>query len=406
VHAQVFGSAVWEKIQPYANVYDVQGSDMFSSCMFDPDDDGNDEDSYFEPADPNRRLGPSSTCMPEFVFSYLGDTDEPFAAGRVGRASDGPGLEGSLGPGTWVESRFDLSRYRGRSVRLRWLFTSIKYGEIRTPQDAFHWNPIDCDDGWYVDDVRVSQTLGIGASTATLDASDRSYLPACGGTCTGVSASLTVSPASSPAPGAGPDWFTLSASASAADACAGDRLVYQFWVDADGNGALGDPPDWVFREESFSPEATHATPLRTTRYGVRVRCASQPACRGEAVEPFVVECPPPATHSPYVWSSNLRWDEAYLMTPPVGQVVDVSRGLLSTLRGTGTFGGESCVYNDRPYYYAMDGAIPPTGDGYYYLMRGTEPWCNEPPTWSTYHPAENPGDPGKRDREITACLPP
>ena len=40
--------------------------------MFDPADDGSDEDDYFDPTDPNRRLGPSSTCAPEFAFTRHG----------------------------------------------------------------------------------------------------------------------------------------------------------------------------------------------------------------------------------------------------------------------------------------------------------------------------------------------
>lgn len=404
VQAQVFGSPRWEKVAPYANVYDVQGSDDFSSCLFDPTDDGNDEDSYFEPSDPNRRLGPSSTCYPEFVFSYLGDTDEPFAVTAVGRASDGPGLPGSLGPGTWVESRFDLARFRGRSVRLRWLFTSIQYGDIRTPEDAFHWNPVPCDDGWYVDDVRVSQTLGIGASTASLDPADRSSLPGCAVACGGVTAALSLTPSSGPAPGGGASTVALSAAASTAGGCPGGQLVHEFRVDADGNGAIHDPADWAIAEESFSPYAAGTAPLRTTGYGVRVRCASEPACGDEVVIPFVVHCPPPAAYSPDAWWTSLRFDGPdHSSTHAAGQVMDVVRGRLSALRTAGSFGAESCHRDNWPYPATYDPERPPSGDGFYYLIRGSEAWCAETPTFRTYHPAENPGDPAKRDREITAC---
>ncbi len=43
---------VWTKLNPYQNVYDVQPEWRFSNCSFDPTDDGNDEDSYFDPTDP------------------------------------------------------------------------------------------------------------------------------------------------------------------------------------------------------------------------------------------------------------------------------------------------------------------------------------------------------------------
>lgn len=40
---------------------------------------------------------------------------------------------------------------------------------------------------------------------------------------------------------------------------------------------------------------------------------------------------------------------------------------------------------------------------YYYLVRGSEPTCDESPSYRTFAPAENPGNPSKRDAEITAC---
>jgi hypothetical protein len=119
------GGAVgnWRKIIPYENVYNAQTMDNYTNCLFDPTDDGNTEDDYFDPADPTRRLGPSSTCYPEFAFTRLGDIfyTSTFDPSAITRASDGPGLQGSRGPGTWVQSKFGLSRYRGRRVRLRFL---------------------------------------------------------------------------------------------------------------------------------------------------------------------------------------------------------------------------------------------------------------------------------------------
>lgn len=173
------GTGAWQNLIPYENVYDVQGTDQFSNCTFDPNDDGNTEDDYFDPGDPARRLGPSSTCFPEFTFSSLGDTDEPFRLTNISRASDGPGLQGSLGTGTWVESKFDLGRYRGRSIGIRLVITTIKVGDTRTHQDLFQWNPTPIDDGWYVDDLRVGPTATTGV-TVTSDETDNSSLPSTG----------------------------------------------------------------------------------------------------------------------------------------------------------------------------------------------------------------------------------
>jgi hypothetical protein len=47
-------SGSWIKIYPYVNVYDQQGENDFSNCIFDPVDDGNNEDSFFDPTDPAR----------------------------------------------------------------------------------------------------------------------------------------------------------------------------------------------------------------------------------------------------------------------------------------------------------------------------------------------------------------
>ena len=111
--ANASGAAVgnWIKLQPYLNVYDQQGVDNYFNCTFDPIDDGSTEDDFFDPTDPDRRLGPSSTCKPEFVFAYMGDTFSPFSEGALGNA-EGPGLKGSSGLGTWVESKFNLERFR------------------------------------------------------------------------------------------------------------------------------------------------------------------------------------------------------------------------------------------------------------------------------------------------------
>ena len=85
-----------------------------------------------DPSDPNRFYGPSSTCMPEFVFSQQGDTNwrNPYIAGNTLRSSDDPiGMKGSIDRGNWVETRFNLDRYKGRAVRVRLLVSTIKVGD-------------------------------------------------------------------------------------------------------------------------------------------------------------------------------------------------------------------------------------------------------------------------------------
>ena len=180
VEAQIDGSPRWIKLYPFENVYDRRPANyVWGDCTFDPVDDGNDEDSRFPwwtPGDPG--LGPSSTCRPEFTFNRQGDTGAPFSAENVGNATDGPGLEGSLGSGTWVEVRFDLSRFRGRSIRLRYVYTSMKLTDSRRLWTDLV-SPTPLDDGWYLDDVRITQTIGSTATTVGLDTAERSGIPIC-----------------------------------------------------------------------------------------------------------------------------------------------------------------------------------------------------------------------------------
>ena len=111
------------KLEPYQNVYTSMDGPNFFGCAFDPIDDGSTEDDFFDPSDPNRVFGPSSICGPELTYTHAGETSNPFDPANVGSV-DGPGLLGNWGLGTWVESKFDLSRFRGRSVRIRYLYSA------------------------------------------------------------------------------------------------------------------------------------------------------------------------------------------------------------------------------------------------------------------------------------------
>jgi hypothetical protein len=156
-------------LEPHQNVYDTRPFPLHSNCSFDPVDDGNDEEDFFDPADPTRRFGPSSTCWPERGFVDQGDTFSPFDPQNLGDA-DGPGLEGEVGAGTWVQPIFDLSRYRGRRVQLRLLQTGIQF-IAPTWEDTFSFNPTARDDGWFVDDITVTDTL-VQAADLTVDTKD------------------------------------------------------------------------------------------------------------------------------------------------------------------------------------------------------------------------------------------
>src|SRR6185503_12838585 len=166
-------------------------------------------------------------------------------------------------------TKFSLDRYRGRRIRFRFVTTSIEVSDAVTMQQALAWNPVEADDGWYIDDIKVTNTL-TSAATVTVDTADRTSLPGCGPVCTAVTAGLSASPPTTGAPG---QLAELDASSSFADRCTDGVLEFQFWADLNGNGILGDAGDHLLRGFTTDPVILQA-PDRTTRYGVEVRCST------------------------------------------------------------------------------------------------------------------------------------
>ena len=399
-------TGAWRKISPYENIYDSQVvlADAFSRCLFDPTDDGNDEDDYFDPNDPARLLGPSSTCYPEFAFSRLGWTyfNDPFDPARIGHAGDGPGLQGSRGPGTWVESKFNLARWRGRRLRFRFLTTSIEVFDNVSWQQASHWNPNEADDGWYIDDIKVTNTL-TSAATVSVDTADRSGLPACGPVCTGVTPSLVVTPGATVCG----DVFTLDASGSSADQCPGGALQFRFWWiwhELPPGGVLNELRATLLQDWNENGILTH--PVQTIGahpYHVEVRCSTLPACGASTTSTATVDSCPVVVRFPYTIrfdsKSTLSWET------PMPRV-DFVRGSLGELRASGgNFVGtedEEVVSSGA----SIDDPLPDplSGEGKYYLLRGFNRY--NPPdrctrySWMTGSPAELPGAGGTRDEDL------
>jgi len=188
----------WTTIDPKVNRYDSRPApNIYAICYFDPVDDGNTEDtlfgyydsdppvgliedryasvrgSYVTHAADTDLLGPSSNCFPRMVFASAGDTDEPFDPTNLNGPVTGPGLRGASGPGTWVEPRFSLDRYRGRSIRLRFLSSGWQIGEYSWTGPGEEDDSVD--DGWWIDDVTVTHTL-MQPATVSVDDKDNSNL--------------------------------------------------------------------------------------------------------------------------------------------------------------------------------------------------------------------------------------
>ncbi len=387
---------VWIKIFPYKNLYHSQGTDNFTECVFDPIDDGSNEDDFFDPTDPNRRLGPSSTCFPEFVFTDLGHTgfQSVYNPTQVGSATDGLGesFAGSVGPGTWVESAFDLSRFRGFRLKLRFLFTSIG---VAAPGEDYNelfglpegWTG---DDGWYIDDVTVTNALS-NAATLGVDTATPAPAATCSTLCSGLSAALASNlPADTVAAPGGV--VELTAEGSSATVCVDGTLQYQFWSD-DNNNSLIEGTDTMLRDWTDNPVLVEVPPAETN-YGVKARCSSTNTCSGTdtAFLTVTVNCPASGNlgfNDPIGFNTKTSIDWASAFT------VDAIEGDLGTLLAGASFANSvnSCLVNDVNTNSVSAPNTPVLGSGFYYLVRqataGT--FCNEgTQTW---------GD-AKRDGEL------
>ena len=287
--------SVWRTLEPFHNPYDAQPTAAAAVCLFDPIDDGSTEDSSF--GDPLDRFGPSSTCYPSHAFGFQGDTAQPFAPGNIGRAAQGPGLQGTIGQGTWVETKFSLARYRGQRVRLRFLASTAKFADQLTYLDLGLAASDPADDGWYVDGVQVTGLLT--APVTLVPDTDVPALPPCPAVpCTTVVPALDVLKVQPVIPG---QKVELSAAESFADSCIDGTLLYEFWIDGDQDNQVGGPIDVLLRGATDGSSLSVA-PTETTNYCVKVTCSSDPSCSEVACEQVEVlgdapgpPCTPPPT---------------------------------------------------------------------------------------------------------------
>ncbi|HXV77572.1 MAG TPA: hypothetical protein VD788_14760, partial [Candidatus Polarisedimenticolaceae bacterium] len=218
----------WETLDPDYNGYDQDSFTLVSSCHFDPIDDGSTEDDLFEPGGP---YGASSTCQGTRSWGQAGVAySTPFDPTSTGNLP-GPALEGASGAGTWVETRVDLSRYAGRSVRVRFLATTIKFGSVETTYD-YYVSPL-WDDGWWIDAVEIADAR-TAPGAISIDAAPNLGLPGLSDSdLDGAPQACDVCPA---AADPGQEDFDLDGRGDACDNC---RVAYnpdQLDADLDGAG--------------------------------------------------------------------------------------------------------------------------------------------------------------------------
>ncbi len=156
----------WRPITPSFNGYDSTIQETISVCGFDPGDDQipfNDETMCdFSPlfADKGDIFGTDATCL---IDTDSNDFEHKDCGDRS--CTPGPGCtEPSSTPsgGVWNRSAFDLTSFSGRVARLRWIGMmegGWSFGTDRStvePEFCCAYQYFDGDDGWWIDDIRLT----------------------------------------------------------------------------------------------------------------------------------------------------------------------------------------------------------------------------------------------------------
>ena len=392
----------WIQLTPFQNAYEQQANDNYFNCMFDPIDDGSTEDDFFDPTDPNRRLGPSSSCFPEPSFACQGDTDADFVQSNICLAQTEPDANSHanvFGTGTWVEVKADLTEFFGRRVRLRYTATALK-ADFETWQAQFMHNPLPDEDGWWIDNVRINRTLTTPALFEPDTGPDNP--PGCAAfACNMVTVNVDATPgglnptrANLSAPG---QVIELDASSSFANSCPTGTLQYRFLKDS-------------VELRSWSDNSVILdAPTQGAIYDVQVRCSSDIDCSGNRVVEVNVDCPSTGNLANPIFPI-IQADDTALGSTDVtftwggGELADVWAGDLGLL-GTGLGGsnypgsviglGVSSPFND-PTVPSGGGVV-----GIYYIFREPGAFCNENGPWTSGGSGEcTTGSESCRDEEL------
>ena len=411
----------WTKLEPFQNPYQQQANDNFFNCMFDPIDDGTTEDGFFDPNDPNRRLGPSSTCNPAGSWACQGDTDQDFIQSNTCLATTVPGPAShdlAHGTGTWVEAKVDLTEHSGRRVRLRFTATALK-ADFGSWQAQFMHNPLPDEDGWWIDDVRVNRTLETPA-LFEVDTRANTELPGCGEVCESVTANVVVTPPGTTNPSgvtldAPGQVVELDAADSVASVCLDGTLQYRFENVTSGTELRGFSDNPVLL----------AAPSATTTYQVDVRCSTLASCLDSRMVEVGIDCPstgailagecaapdPPGTKCstatqstdcplsgtcnpifPEIFASGdvaLDWGSSWDYEVWCGEICRLNPGGGDYLAGGICDSGTGSSYGDPspPQTCTLGGGGP---DGTYYLLRDPGPACNAGGLWTSGGSGEDP----------------
>jgi hypothetical protein len=164
---------VWDKLAPFQNVHDhtAMAWSTFAPiyCLFTPTDTGT--------APPAPRGVHETICAPQGAWSSCGSVRGTSPSTTL--QCPGPGIVDPSGVGVWVETRFDLSRFLGQRIRVRWVGASWVFNLNASSYYEYGggWDRTGADDGWWLDNLGVTGVV-TRQTPATPDGK-----PSVGGSC-------------------------------------------------------------------------------------------------------------------------------------------------------------------------------------------------------------------------------
>jgi hypothetical protein len=299
----------WQRVSPTQNGYNSLGQNEVIICEFDPGDDqnppGNETICATQPqwSDMGDVYGSDRTCVTDTDINDPVDKDCGSTTNRTvdtgcswvsdpncGSFLENGGTNAGVGKGrgVWAREQFSLSSFAGRRARLRWLDQmggGWGFGESRSfmePEPGFTPGQyFDLDDGWYVDDIRLTD-LHVTPAIAIPDPSNGlSSCPAQGdpNNCTSITINLAGQATDTRTGGVvvraqSGDLRTgvaLDARTSSGD-CNSGVLQFQ-WSELDAN----QNPVRIIQPFSSDADILVAVDKDTT-YKVDARCSSDTAC--------------------------------------------------------------------------------------------------------------------------------
>jgi hypothetical protein len=376
IHVDQGGTAgwgTWDKLVPFENVYDHVPqiwSDFGTAttyCQLTPTDTGT--------APPAPHNVHETMCWPQGIWSTCGwQWDQTTTKG-----CEGPGMPGAVGTGNWIQTKFDMSKFLGQRVQIRWIAQSWEFNATAQSYEevggsnAARWSDLPDDDGWWVDDIRVT---GLLQSQVNLLVDNKTPLPgACPATCNpgvgdhGTTASLLIKDANGDGVIERGEKLTLDASASALPGgCVSGVAQYRFVRD----GQV--VQDWTTNNAFID------APLVDASYQLFVRCSANFSCTGTvgASSLASVYSGDGADLSLTVTSlpggtASLTWQARPQPSSVTGY--DVFRGLLTGPSSDPALASLTCFRSDLPqqtigsYVTAVqDAVLPPFGQCFYYLV--------------------------------------